>query len=57
MGADSKPKQPDAETSLTPPKVKMLINGRFIDSNTSHWEEVTNPATQEVLAPVKFIRP
>ena len=57
MGSDSKTKPAAAETSLTEPKVKMLINGRSIDSDTTHWEEVINPATQEVPATVKFIRP
>ena len=35
-------------------KVKMLINGRFVDSVTSHWEEIPNPATQEILANVPY---
>lgn len=36
------------------PKVKMLINGAFSDSGTDYWEDVTNPATQEVLGRVPF---
>lgn len=36
------------------PNVKMLINGKFIESGTSHFEDVVNPATQEVLARVPF---
>lgn len=36
------------------PKVKMLIDGQFIDSGTDQWEDVLNPATQEVLARVPF---
>ncbi|MFC5430825.1 CoA-acylating methylmalonate-semialdehyde dehydrogenase [Paraburkholderia denitrificans] len=35
-------------------KVKLLINGEFVDSRTTEWREVTNPATQEVLAYVPF---
>ncbi len=36
------------------PAVKMLLDGKFIDSQTSEWHEVVNPATQEVLALVPF---
>ena len=54
MESDSKIKPVAAVTASTAPKVKMLINGRFIDSNTFHWEVVINPATQEVLATVPF---
>ncbi|MDX1787047.1 MAG: CoA-acylating methylmalonate-semialdehyde dehydrogenase [Psychrobacter sp.] len=32
--------------------VKQLINGQFVDSNTSEWIDVTDPATQEVIAKV-----
>jgi malonate-semialdehyde dehydrogenase (acetylating)/methylmalonate-semialdehyde dehydrogenase len=32
----------------------MLINGKFVESGTSHFEDVLNPATQEVLARVPF---
>ena len=34
------------------PTVKLLINGEFVESRTSEWREVINPATQEVLARV-----
>ncbi len=34
------------------PHVKLLINGEFVESQTSQWREVINPATQEVLARV-----
>ncbi|AOE86683.1 CoA-acylating methylmalonate-semialdehyde dehydrogenase [Pseudomonas sp. BN417] len=36
------------------PKVKLLINGEFVESKTSQWRDVVNPATQEVLARVPF---
>ncbi|GGY21082.1 CoA-acylating methylmalonate-semialdehyde dehydrogenase [Paludibacterium paludis] len=36
------------------PTVKLLIDGRFVDSTTSEWRDVVNPATQEVLARVPF---
>lgn len=47
-------RQNQTDKSGSPPRVKMLINGQFVDSTTPHWEEVTNPATQEVLAEVPF---
>ena len=37
-----------------PFKLKLMINGEFVDSNTSKWNNVTNPANQEVLAEVPF---
>ncbi len=36
------------------PTVKMLLDGKFIDSRSDEWHEVVNPATQEVLAQVPF---
>src|SRR4030081_665353 len=36
------------------PAVKLLLDGKFIDSHTSEWHDVVNPATQEVLAQVPF---
>ena len=36
------------------PSVKMLLDGKFIDSQTTEWHDVVNPATQEVLAQVPF---
>jgi malonate-semialdehyde dehydrogenase (acetylating)/methylmalonate-semialdehyde dehydrogenase len=36
------------------PTVKMLLDGKFIDSRSDEWHEVVNPATQEVLAHVPF---
>jgi malonate-semialdehyde dehydrogenase (acetylating) / methylmalonate-semialdehyde dehydrogenase len=34
--------------------VKLLINGTYVDSKTTEWQDVVNPATQEVLAQVPF---
>ncbi|MBI3715961.1 MAG: CoA-acylating methylmalonate-semialdehyde dehydrogenase, partial [Betaproteobacteria bacterium] len=34
------------------PTVKLLINGKFVESKASQWRDVVNPATQEVLARV-----
>jgi len=36
------------------PTVKLLIDGKFVESQTQEWREVINPATQEVLARVPF---
>ena len=54
MSSESNPTQVRADQDITPPKVNMLINGQFVDSKTSQWEKVPNPATQEVLATVPF---
>src|SRR5450631_85145 len=34
------------------PTVKLLINGRFVESKAKAWRDVVDPATQEVLARV-----
>jgi len=34
--------------------VKLLIGGEFVESSTTEWREVINPATQELLARVPF---
>ena len=34
--------------------VKLLINGNLVESKTTEWHDVINPATQEVLAQVPF---
>ncbi|PAT39873.1 methylmalonate-semialdehyde dehydrogenase (CoA acylating) [Vandammella animalimorsus] len=43
-----------SEQGLKAPAVKLLINGQFVESKTTEWREVINPATQEVLARVPF---
>jgi malonate-semialdehyde dehydrogenase (acetylating)/methylmalonate-semialdehyde dehydrogenase len=43
-----------AERTASPPTVKLLINGRFVESKATEWRDVINPATQEVLARVPF---
>ena len=41
------------QPSLSPiPNVKLLINGAFIDSTSTTWRDIVNPATQELLARV-----
>ncbi len=36
------------------PTVKMLLDGKFVESRTTEWHDVVNPATQQVLAQVPF---
>ena len=33
---------------------KLLINGQFIESETQQWQDIVNPATQEVIGRVPF---
>ena len=45
--------------SLTPNettvhKVKLLIDGEWVESQSSEWHDIVNPATQQVLAKVPF---
>ena len=42
------------QSNVNIPKVKLLINGEFVDSKSNEWRDVVNPATQEVLAHVPF---
>ncbi len=44
-----------AKTAI--PTVKLLIGGEFVESVTTQWRDVINPATQEVLARVPFATP
>ena len=36
------------------PTVPLLINGEWVESQTTVWRDVVNPATQEVLSKVPF---
>lgn len=36
------------------PSIKLLINGQWVESKTTEWRDVVNPATQQVLARVPF---
>ncbi|MBA1274040.1 CoA-acylating methylmalonate-semialdehyde dehydrogenase [Stutzerimonas azotifigens] len=36
------------------PRVKLLIDGEFVESTTEQWRDIVNPATQQVLARVPF---
>ncbi len=40
------------ETTLH--KVKLLIDGEWVESKTTEWHDIINPATQQVLAKVPF---
>ena len=44
-------------TAVLAPTVKLLIGGQFVESKTTQWRDVVNPATQEVLARVPFATP
>lgn len=44
--------QPPRDTTI--PRLKLLINGQWVESATEQWGEVINPATQQVLAYVPF---
>lgn len=35
---------------------KLLINGQFIESKTQEWQDIINPATQEVIGRVPLQR-
>ena len=39
------------------PTVKLFIDGQFVESKTTEWKDVVNPATQQVLARVPFATP
>ena len=49
----------DASTSqaVKVPTVKLMIGGKLVESQTTQWRDVVNPATQEVLARVPFATP
>jgi malonate-semialdehyde dehydrogenase (acetylating)/methylmalonate-semialdehyde dehydrogenase len=34
------------------PTVKLLLDGQFVESDSTEWQDVVNPATQEVIAQV-----
>ncbi len=43
-----------SHSEITTPKVKMLINGKFIESKSKQWDKILNPLTQETLAQVPY---
>jgi malonate-semialdehyde dehydrogenase (acetylating)/methylmalonate-semialdehyde dehydrogenase len=44
-------------SSADVPTVKLIIGGKLVESKTTEWRDVVNPATQEVLARVPFATP
>ncbi|XP_057825420.2 methylmalonate-semialdehyde dehydrogenase [acylating], mitochondrial [Cryptomeria japonica] len=40
------------QDTQSPPKVKVLIGGEFLDSQAQEWIDVINPATQDVVSRV-----
>ncbi|MBS0505760.1 MAG: CoA-acylating methylmalonate-semialdehyde dehydrogenase [Proteobacteria bacterium] len=46
-----------ASSQVLAPTVKLLIGGQLVESKTTQWRNVVNPATQEVLARVPFATP
>ena len=44
----------NASVDISVQQVKLLINGEWVESKTTHWQDIVNPATQEVLAKVPF---
>lgn len=38
-------------------KAQLLIQGKFVESTTEHWQDIINPATQEVIGQVPFATP
>jgi len=50
----TKPAIAAAAPAAQAPTVKMLLGGKFVESQTTEWHDVVNPATQEVIAQVPF---
>ncbi len=44
----------NASADISVQQVKLLINGEWVESKTTEWHDIVNPATQEVLAKVPF---
>ncbi|MCF5172477.1 aldehyde dehydrogenase family protein, partial [Pseudomonas canadensis] len=44
----------NASADISVQQVKLLINGEWVESKTTEWQDIVNPATQEVLAKVPF---
>jgi len=40
--------------TTTPPNIPLFIDGNLVQSKTTEWRDIVNPATQEVLARVPF---
>ncbi len=44
-------------TNIQTTTAKLLINGQFVESTTSEWQDIINPATQEVVGRVPMATP
>lgn len=44
-------------TNIQTTTAKLLINGQFVESTTSEWQDIINPATQEVVGRVPMAMP
>ncbi len=44
----------NASADISVQQVKLLINGEWVESKTTEWQDIVNPATQQVLAKVPF---
>lgn len=53
----NKPVENRAALEAAAPTVKLLIGGKLVESKTTEWHDVVNPATQQVLARVPFATP
>lgn len=42
------------DNAVLAPTVKLYIDGHMVESNSTQWRDVVNPATQQVLARVPF---
>jgi malonate-semialdehyde dehydrogenase (acetylating)/methylmalonate-semialdehyde dehydrogenase len=47
-------RSPLAEHTASVRTAKLLIDGKFVESNTNEWRDIVNPATQEVVGRVPF---
>ncbi|MGH8396551.1 MAG: aldehyde dehydrogenase family protein, partial [Pseudomonas sp.] len=47
----------NASADISVKQVKLLINGEWVESRTTEWQDIVNPATQQVLARVPFSTP
>jgi malonate-semialdehyde dehydrogenase (acetylating) / methylmalonate-semialdehyde dehydrogenase len=42
----------NVSADTTVKQAKLLINGEWVESKTTEWQDIVNPATQQVLAKV-----
>jgi malonate-semialdehyde dehydrogenase (acetylating)/methylmalonate-semialdehyde dehydrogenase len=49
--------RPSIHNATAIPTVKLLLDGKFVESESTRWQQVINPATQQVLARVPHATP